>query len=59
MSRLSCTVGLLYRRDFRRALQRLGLDFVEERGLLDSHFTITGPSDRLRALQCVLREAEL
>ena len=42
-ARLVLTVGALIRRPVRRAIHELGLNYAEDRGLLDSQFVVTGP----------------
>lgn len=44
MSRATFTVGALPRRQFRRLLQRLGADYTEDKGWLDSQFILRDPS---------------
>lgn len=45
VTRFPITVGLLGRGAFRRALQRAGIRFEEDKGLLDSQFVIIEPTD--------------
>ncbi len=45
VTRFPITVGLLLRGEFRRALQRAGIRFVEDKGFLDSQFVIIEPTD--------------
>lgn len=45
VTRFPITVGLLFRGEFRRALQRAGIRFVEDKGLLDSQFVVIEPTD--------------
>lgn len=40
--KITTTAGALVRRAVRRELQRNGLAFTEDKGLLDSQFVITG-----------------
>jgi len=51
MARAVFLVGLLYRRWFRRELLAAGLQFNEDKGLIDSQFTVTGPDYVLRTIR--------
>lgn len=52
--RITWLVGALFRRDIRRYLQKAGLSFTEDKGLLDSLFIISTP-DKVTH-KAVLRE---
>jgi len=44
-SRFPVTAGLLIRGPFRRALQRAGIRFIEDKSILDSQFVILDATD--------------
>jgi hypothetical protein len=44
-TRFPVTAGLLIRGPFRRALQRAGIRFIEDKGILNSQFVIIEPTD--------------
>ena len=45
VTRFPLIVGLIHRGQLRRALQRDGIRFEEDKGLLDSQFVIIEPTD--------------
>lgn len=44
-----CVVGILYRKEFRRLLERYDAKFSEDKGWLDSQFVVHWPNEILRA----------
>lgn len=48
--RITATMGALIRGPFRRAIMDLDLDYQEDKGWLDSHFVIRGPTSKIEQL---------
>jgi len=44
-------VGLLLRRQFRRILRQFDVEFIEDKGWLDSQFKVTGSYAEIRRLR--------
>ncbi|MBD80461.1 MAG: hypothetical protein CL840_16210 [Crocinitomicaceae bacterium] len=55
-ARLTFTAGVLFRRQVRRELIRVGLDFGEDKGWLDSQFVVRGDYAQVKAVQAVLQK---
>jgi hypothetical protein len=55
-ARLPCTVGVILRGQVRQAAVRLGVDFYEEKGWLESTFILRGPAGRVIMLKDLLQE---
>jgi hypothetical protein len=49
-------LGALVRREFRRGLQLYGLDYSEDKGLIDSQFVVTGEEDRLARFKAAFND---
>lgn len=50
--------GRFVRRPVRRFLQAHGFDYTEDKGLLDSLFTVRGPADKMGLLHRQVRHWE-
>lgn len=50
MGKLPLTVGALLRRDVRRALDRAGIEYTEDKGWFDSQFIVTVNDAQRRAI---------
>jgi hypothetical protein len=49
-------IGALNRRNYRREFQRANIQFVEERGILDSQFMVTAPLVQHVKIQRVMKK---
>lgn len=55
-ARMPCTAGLAIRGQIRQAAVRMGVDFYEEKGWLESTFILRGPADRVIKLKRLLEQ---
>jgi len=51
----TCTAGALVRRQVRVALDVIGLDWREHKGLFESTFVVTGTTDQMRRFGAAMR----
>lgn len=55
-ARLPCTAGIAIRGQIRKAALRMGVDYYEEKGWLESTFILRGPADRVIKLKRLLEQ---
>jgi hypothetical protein len=54
--RLPCTAGVIIRGQIRQAAVRLGVDYYEEKGWLESTFILRGEANRVIILKQLLEQ---
>jgi 2-C-methyl-D-erythritol 4-phosphate cytidylyltransferase len=55
-ARLPCTVGAILRGQVRQASVRMGVDYYEEKGWLESTFILRGEANRVIMLKQLLEQ---
>jgi len=58
MGKVTLTAGALLRREIRRALDKNGIAYIEDKGWLDSQFVITADNATIRRIRGWVKQFE-